>query len=97
MNLDFDIIDITFSNGNIDTVIPVVSNPIDVIPEGNPPVYTESDEEPNWWFIVAGVILVVVLIVALPSILVGLIKGVFALIGKILKGFWRFITGDKKG
>ena len=57
VNLDFDIIDVTFSNGEKDTVIPVVMTPIDVVPEATPPVYTESDAiPPAWW---AYVILVV--------------------------------------
>ncbi|MBQ8308248.1 MAG: hypothetical protein IJX96_00265 [Clostridia bacterium] len=49
VNLDFDIIDVTFSNGTTETVIPVVANPIDVVPDATSPVYTQSDKEPNWW------------------------------------------------
>lgn len=45
INLDFDVIDVTFSTGEFETVIPVVSNPIDVIPDATPPVYTESDKD----------------------------------------------------
>ncbi|MBE5743033.1 MAG: hypothetical protein E7360_06960 [Clostridiales bacterium] len=37
VNLDFDIIDITFTSGLNDTVIPVVADPIDVIPSPTPP------------------------------------------------------------
>ena len=37
VNLDFDIIDVTFTKGFKDTVIPVVSNPIDVVPSPTPP------------------------------------------------------------
>lgn len=48
VNLDFDIIDVTFSNGETSTVIPVVSDPIDVVPDATPPVYTTSDKE-SWW------------------------------------------------
>lgn len=55
VNLDFDIIDVTFSNGEIDTVIPVAMKPIDVIPAATPPVITTADV-PAWW---AYVILVV--------------------------------------
>lgn len=47
VNLDFDIIDVTFSNGETSTVIPVVSDPIDVVPDATPPVYTTSDKE-SW-------------------------------------------------
>ena len=81
VNLDFDIIDVTFSNGEKDTVIPVVSNPIDVVPDATPPVYTTTDEEMDWLKllkITIALILVVVLIVfAWP-----LVKPLFVLIGK---------------
>lgn len=57
VNLDFDIIDVTFSNGEKDTVIPVAMKPIDIVPSPTPPVHTESDAtNPAWW---AYVILVV--------------------------------------
>lgn len=69
VNLDFDIIDVTFSNGEVDTVIPVAMKPIDVVPAATPPVYT-TDDTSNiaWW---AYVILVVgeVLILWLLQIL----------------------------
>lgn len=56
VNLDFDIIDVTFSNGEVDTVIPVAMKPIDVVPAATPPVHTTSDVHASWW---AYVILVV--------------------------------------
>ncbi len=46
VNLDFDIIDVTFTTGTVETVIPVVSNPIDVVSDAQPPVHTESDKQP---------------------------------------------------
>ena len=68
VNLDFDIIDVTFSNGEVDTVIPVAMKPIDVVPAATPPVHTTSDVHASWW---AYVILVVgeVLILWLLQIL----------------------------
>ena len=96
VNLDFDIIDVTFSNGSLDTVIPVVSNPIDVVPDATPPVYTQSDKKPNWWLIIAALIALVVLIICLPHWLPYIGKGLlwlitlpFKLIGKLFK------KGDK--
>ena len=93
VNLDFDIIDVTFSNGSFETVIPVVSNPIDVVPDATPPVYTQSDKKLNWWLIIAALILIIVLIVSLPNWLPLLIKGIvwlitlpFKLIGKLFGG-----------
>lgn len=46
--LDFDVIDVTFDNGKIQTVIPCVSDPIDIFPEATPPVHTNTDSK-NWW------------------------------------------------
>ncbi len=37
VNLDFDLIDVTFSNGVTSTVIPVAMSPIDILPGGYPP------------------------------------------------------------
>ena len=37
VNLDFDIIDVTFTKNLKDTVIPVVSSPIDIVPSPTPP------------------------------------------------------------
>ena len=50
VNLDFDIIDVTFSNGEKDTVIPVAMKPIDVVPAATPPVHTDTDKDSvSWW------------------------------------------------
>ena len=44
VNLDFDIIDVTFSNGEKETVVPVVMESIDVItPDATPPTETTPD------------------------------------------------------
>lgn len=68
VNLDFDIIDVTFSNGKKDMVVPVVMTPIDVVPDATPPVLTESDER-DWWRTALGVILGVLLIVLIFKLL----------------------------
>jgi hypothetical protein len=96
VNLDFDIIDVTFSNGSVDTVIPVVSNPIDVIPDATPPVYTQSDRTWSWGMIIAAIIVLIVIIVFFPQILVGLLKGIVDLLGKLFKAIGKlFKKGDK--
>lgn len=96
VNLDFDIIDVTFSNGSVDTIIPVVSNPIDVVPDATPPVYTQSDKKFDWKLIILALIALVVLIICLPHWLPYIGKGLlwlitlpFKLIGKL------FQKGDK--
>ena len=99
VNLDFDIIDVTFSSGETKTVIPVVSNPIDVVPDATPPVYTQSDKEPDWlkWLkiIIAVVLIVVLFIIGWPIIhplllvlgqaIAGLIKMPFKALGEALR------------
>lgn len=79
VNLDFDVIDVTFSNGETETVIPVVASPIDVIPEPTPPVYTKTDKKPNWWIWIA-VILALIALAILSPILSPIIKGLVWLI-----------------
>lgn len=70
VNLDFDIIDVTFSNGNVDIVIPVVSNPIDVIHDATPPVVTNPDEKADWLkylkTLIVVIFIVVIVLVGLP-------------------------------
>lgn len=97
VNLDFDIIDVTFSTGETETVIPVVSSPIDVIPDATAPVYTESDEEPAWlkWLkaVVAAVIIVVILVIFGPLIfwllklVIKIILWPFKAIAELIKTF----------
>lgn len=51
INLDFDIIDVTFTKDGESTVIPAVADPKDNIPDATPPVYTHPDGVP-WLTIV---------------------------------------------
>lgn len=81
VQLDFDIIDVTFSNGEKDTVIPVVSNPIDVVPDATPPVYTVTDEKIDWLKILK-IVVAVILLLAVVIFCWPLVKPLFALIGK---------------
>ncbi|MBQ7339223.1 MAG: hypothetical protein IJW43_00010 [Clostridia bacterium] len=78
INLDFDIIDVTFSTGEVETVIPVVSNPIDVVPDGTPPVYTESDEGFDFFKLIVGLLLLILLLYFLSA------TGALPLIGNVL-------------
>ena len=48
VNLDFDVIDLTFKKGEVKTVIPVVMSPIDIFSESTPPIDTTEDD-PSWW------------------------------------------------
>ncbi len=98
VNLDFDIIDITFTKGNVSTVIPVVADPVDNIPDGTPPVYTEDDKPDMDWlkWLFGALALIIVLVIFAPIIfpvLGFIIKAVvwvimlpFKLIAAIIKG-----------
>ena len=68
VNLDFDVIDVTFTKGNVSTVIPVVAAPGDNIPDGTPPVYTEDDKPDMDWlkWLFAALALIIVLIILAP-------------------------------
>ena len=82
VNLDFDIIDVTCTKDNVETVLPVVSSPIDNIPDGTPPVHTTSDKSLSWWQILLAVlalILVVILLFKFAPVLVFAVGKVIAL------------------
>ena len=77
--LDFDVIDTTFSRDGVYTVIPVVSDPIDVIGDVTPP--TDFGEGGcsgfAWWIIpviILGVLFLILLIPLMPAILIGIGK-----------------------
>lgn len=91
--LGFDIIQLTFCKDDVYTVIPVVSNPIDVIGAITPPVRFEISK---WWktlLLLLAIVLVCVLLFPIISPLLGLlVKGVvwlitapFKAIGKLFK------------
>ena len=102
VNLDFDIIDVTFSNGERETIIPVVSNPIDIVPDPTPPVYTETDENPNWWIYIAVIAGLIILAIVIPMIipiikfLLWLISLPFKLIGEFFKWIGRKRRDNEK-
>lgn len=84
VNLDFDIIDVEFTNDIGNTVVPVVSSPQDIIPDITPPVNVTTDGETPWWFwAILGVVAVLLLC---------LIKPVFDIVIWILKAVWWLIT-----
>ena len=95
VNLDFDIIDVTFSSGATETVIPVVSSPIDIVPDATPPVYTQSDAKPNWWIWIVA-ILALILLAILSPILSPIIKFLVWLICLPFKALKDWIGRKKK-
>lgn len=55
VQLDFDIIDLTFTKDNVATVIPVVMSPIDLAADGDFPVITTKNDL-KWWQVLLAVI-----------------------------------------
>lgn len=97
VQLDFDIIDLTFTKDNVSTIIPVVMNPIDIAADADAPVYTTDDNKGlSWWQILLAIllgILVIILllkfapgfIVVIVKILVFIITLPFKLLGALFK------------
>ena len=101
VNLDFDIIDVTFTKDNVSTVIPVVSDPVDNIPDGTPPVYTEDDKDNMDWlkWLFAALALIIVLVIFAPIIfpvLGFIVKGVVWVVMLPFKGIAALVNAIKK-
>ena len=97
--LSFDIIQLTFNKEGIYTVIPVVSNPINIISDLTPPVQPSF----NWlrWVLIALAVIVLIIILApfLPTIFKGLweiIKFIFKIIIAPFKWIASLFKGGKK-
>lgn len=93
VQLDFDIIDLTFTKDNVATIIPVVMNPMDIAADADHPVYVTDDTKGlAWWQILLAILLVILIIFLLwkfaPTVLSVLIKIIifpFKLIGMVFK------------
>ena len=64
VQLDFDIIDLTFTKDKVDTIIPVVMSPMDIAADGTPPLVTTKDRL-SWWQILLAVITLVLVLILL--------------------------------
>lgn len=69
VQLNFDIIDVTFTNGGVDTIIPVVMSPVDIAPDGSPPASWQDEDPPPWWAYVIVVVAELVVLLLLRFIL----------------------------
>ena len=61
VQLDFDIIDLTFTKDNVNTVIPVVMSPMDIAADGDAPVITTKNDL-KWWQILLAVLALILII-----------------------------------
>ena len=75
---DFDVIQLSFKKDETITVIPVVSNPIDIVNDITPPV--DMPDEMEWWQILLAVLLLIILLIILWPILPFIIRGIFWLV-----------------
>ena len=61
VQLDFDIIDLTFTKNGVDTIIPVVMSPMDIAADGDAPVITTKNNL-KWWQILLAVLALILII-----------------------------------
>lgn len=81
VQLDFDIIDLTFTKDNVATVIPVVMSPMDLAADGDFPVITTKNDL-EWWQVllaVIGLIFVLLLLFKFAPLIVYAVGKVIAL------------------
>lgn len=98
VQLDFDIIDLTFTKSNVDTIIPVIMSPMDIAADGTPPLITNKDGL-AWWQILLAVlalILVIWLLFKFAPIIVLAVGKVIALPFKAIGAAGRKVKERRK-
>lgn len=85
---DFDVIDLTFNKDGVYTVIPAVSDPIDIVNDGTPPT-NMGDGMPNW---LKYLLFAIGLLIMIP-VLYWLIKLIAWLVQLVLKGIASILKG----
>lgn len=93
--LDLDLIDVTFYKDGVSTVIPVVSNPVDGVADGTPPV-----EKPDWLkyllSLILGIVILILVLWLLGPILPWILKGVIWVITLPFRAIKAIIKSLKK-
>lgn len=89
---NFDILELTFNREGTYTVIPVVHNPIDIY---NDITLPKIPDKPDWWKIVIGVVLLILLLVVLQ--VTGILPLIVHIVGWIVLLPFRLIGGIFKG
>ena len=69
IQLDFDVIDVTFSNGTEQMAIPVIASPIDIAHDGKPPESWQDESSMTWWEIALAVLALILLAIILAPLL----------------------------
>lgn len=100
VQLNFDIIDLTFTKNGVDTVIPVVSSPMDIVADANPPVIT-TDNDYDLLKILFAVLMLIILLILLAPILPYVIQFIvwlvllpFKAIGALFKGIKKSVNSN---
>ena len=104
VQLDFDIIDVTLTKDNVDTVIPVVMSPVDLVADGDTTLFPNDDDGIDWLLIIQIIIglllaiLVVVLLWPLLNPIFGaILKGIVWLVKLPVKGVKAIAKAAKNG
>ena len=98
VQLDFDIIDLTFTKNGVDTIIPVVMSPMDIAADGDAPVITTKNDL-KWWQILLAVlalILIIWLLFKFAPIIVYAVGKVIALPFKAIGALFKSKPKERK-
>jgi len=97
IQLDFDIIDVTFTANGVDMVIPVVMSPKDIAADITNPVVTTNDNGLNWWQILLGVLALILLVIILFPVLPYIVQAIIWIVLLPFKGIAAIGRGIKNG
>ena len=96
VQLGFDILDVTFSNGVTSKTLGVAMSPIDVAFDGKPPAHWVDDSSNEWWKLVLMVLALIILLVILMPILPYIAKVVVWIIMLPFKAIAAIVKGIQK-
>lgn len=89
VNLNFDIIDVTFEANDVETIIPVVMSPIDIIPSATSPVHTNSEKDWNRILAILAIIVLCLLLIPILSPIIRLLIDILSLPFKFIGWLFR--------
>lgn len=94
--LDFDIISLTYTKDGVDTVIPVVMSPQDVMSGLTPPLEDPfADDMLEWWQILLGLIALIIIIWLLIKFLPAIVYAIGKGLAMIVKAIASLFTSNK--
>lgn len=96
VQLDFDIIDLTFTKDDVVTVIPVIMSPIDIAADGDHPASTQPEKGLAWWQILLGIIALVIILWLLIKFAPPIIYALGAVISIPFKAIGGLIKSGKE-